>query len=201
MALRHLSTEDLITELFHFGIEVTEEERSKFKDNAVDGEAVDYGLTERIVSYLFEGSFKKQAKFNRFAQQWKETVTLTLEPVPVHSEKATPESSHAIPSSAFPAAFIIPKFPRDVQTKLDQKPPCKMERSDHNKIIRTLYETMALIKMFLTNDDYVKVCKALILKYPFLKDKEGNGYFIPCIYSLISLFCFWSGRMKLSVGQ
>ena len=31
MALRHLSTEDLITELFNFGIEVTEEERSKFK--------------------------------------------------------------------------------------------------------------------------------------------------------------------------
>lgn len=31
MALRHLSTEDLITELFRFGIEVTEEERSKFK--------------------------------------------------------------------------------------------------------------------------------------------------------------------------
>ncbi|XP_039658053.1 sterile alpha motif domain-containing protein 3-like [Perca fluviatilis] len=129
-----------------------------------------------MVSYLFEGSFKKQAKFNRFVQQWKETVTLTLEPVPVHSEKATAESSHAIPSSAFPAVFIIPKFPRDVQTKLDQKPPCKIERSDHNKIIRTLYETMALIKMFPTNDDYVKVCKALILKYPFLKDKEGNGY-------------------------
>ncbi|CAM4462611.1 unnamed protein product [Leuciscus chuanchicus] len=145
-------------------------------DNEVDGEAVDYGLTERMVSCLFEGSFKKQAKFNRFVQQWKETVTLTLEPVPVHSEKATAESSHAIPSSAFPAVFIIPKFPRDVQTKLDQKPPCKIERSDHNKIIRTLYETMALIKMFPTNDDYVKVCKALILKYPFLKDKEGNGY-------------------------
>lgn len=49
-------------------------------------------------------------------------------------------------------------------------------RSDRNKIVRTLYETMALIKMFPTNDDYVKVCKSLILKYPFLKDKEGNGY-------------------------
>lgn len=70
MALRHLSTEDLITELFNFGIEVTEEERSKFKDNEVDGEAVDYGLTERIISCLFEGSFKKQAKFNRFVQQF-----------------------------------------------------------------------------------------------------------------------------------
>lgn len=33
MALRHLSTEDLITELFNFGIEVTEKERSKFKDD------------------------------------------------------------------------------------------------------------------------------------------------------------------------
>lgn len=55
---------------------------------------MDYGLTERMVSYLFEGSFKKQAKFNRFVQQWKETVTLTLEPVnsEVHSEKATVES-------------------------------------------------------------------------------------------------------------
>ncbi|XP_035856497.1 uncharacterized protein LOC118494923 [Sander lucioperca] len=92
MALGHLATEDLITGLLRFGIKVTEEERSKFKDNEVDGEAVDYGLTERMVSYLFEGSFKKQAKFNRFVQQWKETVTLTVEPVPVHSEKATVES-------------------------------------------------------------------------------------------------------------
>ena len=31
MALGHLSTEDLITELLRFGVEVTEEERSKFK--------------------------------------------------------------------------------------------------------------------------------------------------------------------------
>lgn len=31
MALRHLSTEDLITELFTLGIEVTEEEKSKGK--------------------------------------------------------------------------------------------------------------------------------------------------------------------------
>ena len=63
-------------------------------DNEVDGEAVDYGLTERMVSYLFEGLFKKQAKFNRFVQQWKETVTVTIEPVPVHSEKATAESRY-----------------------------------------------------------------------------------------------------------
>lgn len=53
---------------------------------------MDYGLTERMISCLFEGSFKKQAKFNRFVQQWKENVTLTLEPVPVHSEKATADT-------------------------------------------------------------------------------------------------------------
>ncbi|KAF1385231.1 hypothetical protein PFLUV_G00105590 [Perca fluviatilis] len=92
MALGHLSTEDLITELLRF--EDTEEEQVNSKDNEVDGEAVDYGLTERMVSYLFEGLFKKQAKFNRFVQQWKETVTVTIEPVPVHSEKATAESSY-----------------------------------------------------------------------------------------------------------
>lgn len=34
------------------------------------------------MSYLFSGSFKKQAKFNRFIQEQKEVVTLTMEPVP-----------------------------------------------------------------------------------------------------------------------
>lgn len=55
-------------------------------DNDVDGETVDIGLTESMISFLFEGSFKKQAKFHRFIQLMKETVTLTLEPVPVESQ-------------------------------------------------------------------------------------------------------------------
>lgn len=52
----------------------------------MDGGTVDIGLTESMISFLFEGSFKKQAKFHRFVQQMKETVTLTLEPVPVESQ-------------------------------------------------------------------------------------------------------------------
>lgn len=48
-------------------------------DNDVDGETVECGLTDRMVSYLFSGSFKKQAKFNRFIQEQKEVVTLTPE--------------------------------------------------------------------------------------------------------------------------
>nr|XP_023656905.1 sterile alpha motif domain-containing protein 3-like [Paramormyrops kingsleyae] len=35
---------------------------------------------------------------------------------------------------------------------------------------------MVQYKLFLSSDEYVRVCKALILKYPFLKDKDGNGY-------------------------
>ncbi|KTG05377.1 hypothetical protein cypCar_00029085 [Cyprinus carpio] len=30
--------------------------------------------------------------------------------------------------------------------------------------------------MYPTNAEYVQVAKALIVKYPFLKDLEGNGY-------------------------
>lgn len=51
-------------------------------DNDVDGESVECGLTDSMVSYLFPGSFKKQAKFNRFIREQKEMVTLTLEPFP-----------------------------------------------------------------------------------------------------------------------
>ncbi|KAF7694781.1 hypothetical protein HF521_006504 [Silurus meridionalis] len=32
------------------------------------------------------------------------------------------------------------------------------------------------ISRYPTNEEYVQVAKALILRYPFLKDKEGNGY-------------------------
>ncbi|KAK5853451.1 hypothetical protein PBY51_014601 [Eleginops maclovinus] len=35
---------------------------------------------------------------------------------------------------------------------------------------------MAAYTMFPSNTDYVNVAKALILKYPFLKDIDGNGY-------------------------
>lgn len=42
----------------------------------MDGETVAIGLTESMVSFLFE------AKFHRFVQQMRKTVTLTLEPVP-----------------------------------------------------------------------------------------------------------------------
>ncbi len=54
----------------------------------MDGETVDIGLTESMISFLFEGSFKKQATFHRFVQQIKETVTLTLEPVPVECQSS-----------------------------------------------------------------------------------------------------------------
>lgn len=48
-----------------------------FSDN-VDGETVDCGLTETMVAYLFQGSFKQQAKFNQFVHKLKEpVVTLT----------------------------------------------------------------------------------------------------------------------------
>lgn len=49
----------------------------------MDGETIDCGLTENMIAFLFQGSFKKQLKFNQFVNSLKETVfTLTLEPVP-----------------------------------------------------------------------------------------------------------------------
>ncbi|XP_046692711.1 uncharacterized protein LOC124377327 [Silurus meridionalis] len=191
MELGKMNTTQLIKELMQFGIEITDEERKKFEDctfhdlfyvidNDVDGETVDIGLTESMVSFLFEGSFKKQAKFHRFVQQMKEMVTLTLEPVPAEclfqsSAGARLLSFNISPSAAYPALFEVPKFPFDVQAKLDQK-QSKLAASDRIKIIRTLYESMAQYSMYPTNEEYVQVAKALILRYPFLKDKEGNGY-------------------------
>ncbi|XP_057190414.1 uncharacterized protein LOC130554643 [Triplophysa rosa] len=75
-----------------------------------------------------------------------------------------------------PVVTVIPTFPKDVQARLDAKESCQKVPKLLNKIIRVLYEMMAEYTMYPTNAEYVKVAKAVIVKYPFLKDNEGNGY-------------------------
>ncbi|KTG05378.1 hypothetical protein cypCar_00029084 [Cyprinus carpio] len=89
VSLQTLSTEDLLEKLKEAGIHVTEEEAQKFRENDVDGETIECGLTENMISYLFQGSFKKQAKFNKFVHEMKEVVTITLETVPAESYQQT----------------------------------------------------------------------------------------------------------------
>ncbi|XP_051946713.1 uncharacterized protein LOC127618364 isoform X3 [Xyrauchen texanus] len=178
MVLTGLSTEEVLQKISEAGIEVTDVEAQRFRDNDVDGETVDCGLTETMVAYLFQGSFKKQAKFNQFVCKLKEpVVTLTLEPVP---PEECQQSSSAIPRNGtnvrLPASFDIPAFPRHLQTKLDNKEPCQRNPKDRHIMIRVLYEAVALYTMYPTTSEYVQVVKILIAKYPFLKDLEGNGY-------------------------
>lgn len=45
---------------------------------------------------------------------------------------------------------------------MDRK-ECRLTSSDRNKIIRTLYESVAQYKMYLTTEEYVQVAKALTL--------------------------------------
>ncbi|CAL8338051.1 unnamed protein product [Boreogadus saida] len=94
-------------------------------ENDVDGETVNLGLTEAMVLFLLEGSFKKQIQFRQFVQQYKEG----LEPVPV------PIYYHL---ELQPLPQPDPRYP--------------------------------------TNAEYTQVAKALVLKYPLLRDVEGNGY-------------------------
>ncbi|KAK1878025.1 Sterile alpha motif domain containing protein 3 [Dissostichus eleginoides] len=127
-----------------------------------------------MVAYLFEGSFKKQAKFLQFARQLKEpepTTILTFEILPNDCLSPTCQEY-----GRFPAVFTLPTFPKDIQTKLDAKQPCHKVSTDRHKIVRILHETMAQYTMYPTNSEYIKVAKALIFRYPFLKDMEGNGY-------------------------
>ncbi|XP_034059810.1 uncharacterized protein LOC117538314 isoform X2 [Gymnodraco acuticeps] len=179
-ALTCLSTSDIITKVVEYGIEVTELEARKFRDNDVDGEAISYGLTETMVAYLFEGSFKKQAKFLQFARQLKEpepSTTLTFEILPNDCLSPTCQEY-----GSFPAVFTLPMFPKDIQTKLDTKQPCHKVSTDRHKIVRILHETMAQYTMYPINSEYIKVAKALIFRYPFLKDMEGNGYGMASIH-------------------
>ncbi|XDV12387.1 hypothetical protein PO909_001081, partial [Leuciscus waleckii] len=76
----------------------------------------------------------------------------------------------------FPLVFSLPKFPKDVQLKLDNKEPCHKISTYRHKIVRVLHETMAQHTLYPSNSDYVCAVKALISKYPFLRDAEGNGY-------------------------
>ncbi|KAI4829437.1 hypothetical protein KUCAC02_023478 [Chaenocephalus aceratus] len=112
-----------------------------------------------MVSYLFPGSLQKQVKFNTFVQELKDVVTLTLVPVPEeHIEQSlTIDRNEA--RGRLPAGFVLPPFPRDLQTNLDNKEACEKSSRDRHRIIQ-----------------YVQVVQALIMKYPFLKDLEGNGY-------------------------
>ncbi|XP_034053475.1 uncharacterized protein LOC117533687 isoform X3 [Gymnodraco acuticeps] len=187
-ALTCLSTSDIITKVVEYGIEVTELEARKFRDNDVDGEAISYGLTETMVAYLFEGSFKKQAKFLQFARQLKEpepTTTLTFEILPndclLQHVKNMGVSLLCLPCQR------SPKISRPNWTQNNHAIKCLL--IDTN-IVRILHETMAQYTMYPTNSEYIKVAKALIFRYPFLKDMEGNGY------DIISV----SGEDESSIG-
>ncbi|XP_028258484.1 uncharacterized protein LOC114433899 [Parambassis ranga] len=172
-----LSTEELLQKLQERGINVTEEEAQRFRDNEVDGETIECGLTDNMIAFLFSGSFKKQAKFNKFVKELKDdVVTLTLQPVPeeFYVQPLAEERNQA--NRRLPAVFVIPPFPRDIQTRLDNKEACQKSSRDRHKIIRVLHEAMLEYTMYPTNAEYVQVVKALIMKYPFLMDMEGNGY-------------------------
>nr|XP_054596186.1 uncharacterized protein LOC129163276 [Nothobranchius furzeri] len=180
MTLRGLSTEELLKKLMEEGIDVSDDEAQRFRDNDVDGETVDCGLTETMVAYLFDKSFKKQLKFRDFTNRYKEVI-ITLQPVdPFEGTVEGPVSQanqSSIPSCRrLPAVISIPKFPQDVQSRLDLKEPVQKEQKYRNKIIGTLYEMLSQYTMYPTHSDYIQVIKALIVKYPFLRDVHGNGY-------------------------
>ncbi|XP_051253923.1 sterile alpha motif domain-containing protein 3-like isoform X2 [Dicentrarchus labrax] len=175
MSMKDLSTEEVLQKLEEFGLNVTEEEAQRFRDNEVDGETLEYGLTDNMVSYLFPGSFKKQVKFNKFIQELKDVVTLTLEQVPEECIEQ-PSTIESEANRRLPAGFIVPPFPRDLQTRLDNKEACLKLSRDRHRIIRVLHEAIIEYTMYPTNAEYVQVVKALIVKYPVLKDLEGNGY-------------------------
>ncbi|KAJ4942412.1 hypothetical protein JOQ06_012278 [Pogonophryne albipinna] len=171
-----LSTEELLQNWEESGIKVTEEEAQRFRDNEVDGETVECGLTDTMVSYLFPGSFKKQVKFNKFVQELKDVVTLTLIPVPEEHIEQSLIIDRNEARGRLPAGFILPPFPRDLQTKLDNKEACQKSSRDRHRTIRVLHEAIIEYTMYPTNTEYVQVVQALIMKYPFLKDLGGNGY-------------------------
>uniref|UniRef100_A0A669D5X3 Uncharacterized protein n=1 Tax=Oreochromis niloticus TaxID=8128 RepID=A0A669D5X3_ORENI len=174
-----LSTEELLTKIQEWGLDVTEAEAQRFRDNEVDGDTVDCGLTETMVAYLFQGSFKKQVKFNQFVSRMKESsVTLTLQTVsPEDWQPSTSSTSISNENTLrLPASFEIPRFPKNLQLKLDNKEPCHKNPRDRHTIIRVLYEAVAQYTMYPTNSEYVQAVKTLVMKYPFLKDREGNGY-------------------------
>ncbi|XP_059418653.1 uncharacterized protein LOC132153301 [Carassius carassius] len=173
MALSSMSSEKLLLKLTEAGLEFSEEEKRKFKDFEVDGETVSAGLTDHMIGQLFEKSFKKQVKFIKLIQQLKENQSEEL------SESLTTPSAlsqeQRIPAP-FPLVFSLPKFPKDVQLKLDNKEPCHKISTYRHTIVRVLHETMAQHTLYPSNSDYVCAVKALISKYPFLRDAEGNGY-------------------------
>ncbi|XP_030292943.1 sterile alpha motif domain-containing protein 3 isoform X2 [Sparus aurata] len=184
--LSSLSTDELIQKITLAGIQINEEEARKFRENDVDGETVDCGLTESMVGYLFDGSFKKQIKFQQFVRQYKEAETIiTLQQVPLEvNEESTTQlqpqpftsPNHEPAHKRLPAVVIIPAFPKDVQMTLNAQETCHIVPKLRNKIIRVLYEMMAEYTLYPTNAEYVQVSKALIVKYPFLRDVAGNGY-------------------------
>ncbi|KAJ7996544.1 hypothetical protein DPEC_G00238140 [Dallia pectoralis] len=85
---------------------------------------------------------------------------------------------------------------RDLQAKLDDKEPCQKSSKDRHRIIRVLHEAMIEHTMYPTNAEYVQVAKELIVKYPFLKDLEGNGYLCDEVDQMHSSTVSLSRRFK-----
>ncbi|MED6270999.1 hypothetical protein CHARACLAT_015958 [Characodon lateralis] len=52
MAFTGLSTKDLLRKIKEEGIDVSEAEAQRFRDNDVDGDTVDCGLTESMIGNL-----------------------------------------------------------------------------------------------------------------------------------------------------
>ncbi|KAL3980313.1 C-C chemokine receptor type 5 [Sarotherodon galilaeus] len=159
MTLRGLSMEELLKKLMEEGIDVSDDEAQRFRDNDVDGETVDCGLTETMVAYLFDKSFKKQLKFRDFTNRYKDVI-ITLQPVDPF--EGTVEGPVSQANQRLPAVISIPKFPQDVQSRLDLKEPVQKEQKYRNKIIGTLYEMLSQYTMYPTHSDYIQVIKALI---------------------------------------
>ncbi|GAA6072917.1 uncharacterized protein LOC121180247 isoform X1 [Tachysurus ichikawai] len=142
-SLSSFSTDELIQKIIEAGIQINKEEARKFRENDIEGETVDCGLTEAMVGYLFDGSFKKQLKFQQFVCHYKENETIVvLEPVPVKVAQSTAElQPHPSTDPSVEAAH------RGLPTN-----------------ILCIQLMQSIFKL------------PLIVKYPFLRDKEGNGY-------------------------
>ncbi|KAL7878653.1 hypothetical protein AOLI_G00096270 [Acnodon oligacanthus] len=120
-----------------------------------------------MVSQLFPGSFKKQTKFIGLIRQMKELDTVQKENFTLDSQASPILHESHVPSTSteqFPSLVKIPKFPKDLQKRLENKEPCHKNSTGWCKIV--LQDSMAQYTLCMTKWDlYTKENLALKKNY------------------------------------
>ncbi|KAG5261562.1 hypothetical protein AALO_G00285690 [Alosa alosa] len=148
------------------------EHQAIFRENLIDGETL-LSLSERMIDKLLP-LIKTQVQFTKLLDKLKgKSHTVT-----VSSPQERPHFELNLNNSVY--SFQLPAFPPLLRKKLSEESPdfhTPAYRSKwRSQIIQVLFDSICLYTWYPSSKQYNGICGALVTKYPFLRDRTGQGY-------------------------